>query len=128
MNPSASISPAASATEREVPALAVDESAVESLGFRGRFLPSDDPNVLIGETWVSPGGGAGPLHRPLHQEERFEVHDGAITVRLGRTRHVIPAGDTFTVPPGMPHTFVTHTDEDAHTRPSFTPPMRLEQL
>jgi quercetin dioxygenase-like cupin family protein len=98
------------------------------LGFRGRFLPSDDPDVLIGETWVSPGGGAGPLHRHLHQEERFEVHEGAITVRLGRTRHVLKAGDTFTVPPGAPHTFVNHTGAEAHIRTYFTPPMRLEQL
>src|SRR3954452_23162669 len=122
MNPSATISPAASATEREVPALAVDEPAVESLGFRGRFLPSDDPDVLIGETWVSPGGGAGPLHRHLHQEERFEVHEGAITVRLGRTRHMLEAGEIFTVPPGAPHTFVNDTDEEAHIRTYFTPP------
>src|SRR3954447_2928101 len=113
-----------STTYAAEPARPVDSS----LGFRGRFLPSDDPGVLIGETWVSPGGGAGPLHRHLHQEERFEVHDGAITVRLGRTRHVLQAGDRFTVPPGAAHTFVNHTDEEAHIRTYFTPPMRLEEL
>src|SRR3954471_15199240 len=93
---------------------------------RGRFIPSGDPDVLIGETWVSPGGGAGPLHRHLHQSERFEVHDGAITVRLGRTAHVLAAGNTFTIPAGAAHTFVNHTGHEAHIRTYFTPPMRLE--
>src|SRR3954466_5233708 len=105
---------------------ALPEPVESSLGFRGRFLPSDDPNRLIAETWVSPGGGAGPLHRHLHQSERFEVHDGAITVRLGRTTHLLAAGDTFTIPAGAAHTFVNHTGEEAHIRTYFTPPMRLE--
>jgi quercetin dioxygenase-like cupin family protein len=93
---------------------------------RGRFIPSDDPEVLIGETWVAPGGGAGPLHRHLHQSERFEVEDGAITVRLGRKAQILAAGETFTIPAGAPHTFVNHTGYEAHIRTYFTPPMRLE--
>ena len=99
-----------------------------SLGFRGRFVPSDDPHVLIGETWVQPGGGAGPLHRHLHQSERFEVLDGAILVRLGRTEHVVSAGESFTIPAGAAHTFVNHTDEEAHFKAHFSPPMKLEAL
>jgi quercetin dioxygenase-like cupin family protein len=99
-----------------------------SLGFRGRFVPSDDPDVLIGETWAAPGGGAGPLHRHLHQSERFEVLEGAITVRLGRTRHVVSAGESFFIPAGAAHTFVNHTDEEAHFKAYFSPPMRLESL
>jgi quercetin dioxygenase-like cupin family protein len=99
-----------------------------ALGLRGRFIPSDDPDILIGETWASPGGGAGPLHRHLHQSERFEVHDGAITVRLGRTAHLVEAGETFTVPARAAHTFVNHTTAEAHIRTYFTPPMQLEAL
>jgi quercetin dioxygenase-like cupin family protein len=104
------------------------EPVQNSLGFRGRFLPSDDPDVLIGETWVAPGGGAGPLHRHLHQSERFEVLEGAIEVRLGRTRHVVSAGQSFSIPAGAPHTFVNHTDDEAHFMAYFSPPMRLEAL
>src|SRR3954470_16395634 len=104
---------------------AADELTVVA-GLRGRFVASDDPDVLIGETWVSPGGGAGPLHRHLHQSERFEVHGGAITVRLGRRAQVLTVGETFTVPAGAPHTFVNHTTGEAHIRTYFTPPMRLE--
>jgi quercetin dioxygenase-like cupin family protein len=106
----------------------IPEPVQSSLGFRGRFLPSDDPDVLIGETWVAPGGGAGPLHRHLHQSERFEVLEGAITVRLGRTRHVVSAGESFSIPAGAPHTFVNHTDDEAHFRAYFSPPMKLEAL
>lgn len=104
------------------------EPVETSLGFRGRFIPSGDPDVLIGETWVQPGGGAGPLHRHLHQTERFEVLEGAIEVRLGRTRQVVSAGESFTIPAGAAHTFVNHTDEEAHFTAHFSPPMRLEAL
>src|SRR3954454_12010111 len=104
------------------------EPVQTSLGFRGRFIPSDDPDVLIGETWVQPGGGAGPLHRHLRQSERFEVLEGAIEVRLGRTRHVVLAGESFTIPAGAAHTFVNHTDEEAHFTAHFSPPMKLEAL
>ena len=107
---------------------ALPEPVETSLGFRGRFIPSDDPDVLIGETWVGPGGGAGPLHRHLHQSERFEVLEGAITVRLGRTRHVVSAGETFSIPAGAAHTFVNHTGGEAHLKAYFSPPMRLEAL
>jgi quercetin dioxygenase-like cupin family protein len=104
------------------------EPVQTSLGFRGRFVPSDDPDVLIGETWVEPGGGAGPLHRHLHQTERFEVLEGAIEVSLGRTKHVVSAGESFHIPAGAAHTFVNHTGEEAHFRAYFSPPMRLEAL
>jgi quercetin dioxygenase-like cupin family protein len=104
------------------------EPVATSLGFRGRFVLSDDPDVLIGETWVAPGGGAGPLHRHLHQSERFEVLDGAIEVRLGRRRHVVRAGESFSIPAGAAHTFVNHTDAEAHFRAHFSPPLRLEAL
>ncbi|HEY7455531.1 MAG TPA: cupin domain-containing protein [Thermoleophilaceae bacterium] len=104
------------------------EPVETSLGFRGRFVPSDDPNVLIGETWVQPGGGAGPLHRHLHQTERFEVLEGSIQVSLGRTKHVVSADESFFVPAGAAHTFINHTDEEAHFLAYFSPPMKLEAL
>jgi len=97
-----------------------------SLDFRGRFLPQDDPSILVGETWAAPGGGAGPLHVHLRSSERFDVLEGAITVRLGRTRHVVRAGESFTIPAGAPHTFLNHTDEEAHFLATFTDPGRLE--
>jgi quercetin dioxygenase-like cupin family protein len=104
----------------------VSEPQETHLRFRGRFLPQEDPSILVGETWAAPGGGAGPLHVHLYASERFDVLEGAITVRLGRTRHVVRAGESFTIPAGTPHTFVNHTDADAHFTATFTDPRRLE--
>ena len=104
------------------------QPVTESIGIRGRWIPSEDPDVVIGETWTAPGAGAGPLHRHLHQSERFEVIEGAITVRLGRSAHVVSAGESFHVPAGAPHTFVNHTGDEAHFRAYFSPPMRIEQV
>ena len=107
---------------------AADFAPADTLGIRGRWLESDDPGVLVGETWVSPGGGAGPLHVHLRQAETFHVLDGAITVRLGRSRHVVRAGETFHVPAGAPHTFVNHTDAEAHVTATFSPPGRIADV
>lgn len=116
-------------TVTDVPTTApLDEPVESSLGFRGRFVPSGDPGVLIGETWVSPGGGAGPLHRHLRSSERFEVLEGAITVRIGRRRHVVGAGGSITIPAGAPHTFVNHTDGVAHLLAFFEPPHRVREV
>jgi Cupin domain len=56
------------------------------------------------------------------------VLEGAIEVRLGRTRHVVEAGESFSIPAGAPHTFVNHTGVEAHFRAYFSPPMRLAAL
>jgi len=106
--------------------ITLPEPQQTSLDFRGRFLPQDDPAVLVGETWAAPGGGAGPLHRHLRSSERFDVLEGAITVRIGRRRHIVAAGEHITIPAGAPHTFVNHTDAEAHFTATFTDPGRLE--
>jgi mannose-6-phosphate isomerase-like protein (cupin superfamily) len=124
----ATTTPATATAPLVDPDAPLPEPFESSLGFRGRFVPSTDPDVLIGESWVAPGGGAGPLHLHLHQSERFVVHSGAITVRIGRRRHVVEAGGSITIPAGRPHTFVNHTDAEAHFHAYFSPPLRVEAL
>ena len=70
--------------------------------------------MLRAETIVQPGGGGGPLHRHRFQEERFEILEGEIIGRLGRTRRRVRAGETFVAPPDAPHTFVVEANEPAH--------------
>ncbi len=66
--------------------------------------------MLRAETIVQPGGGGGPLHRHRFQEERFEILEGEIIGRIGRTRRRVRAGETFVVPPDAPHTFAVEAD------------------
>jgi quercetin dioxygenase-like cupin family protein len=48
----------------------------------------------------------GPLHRHLHQSERFIVKEGTLEVRTGlRGKRLVGPGEEITIDPGRPHTF-----------------------
>ena len=84
--------------------------------------------VLRAETTVQPGGGAGPLHRHRFQEERFEVLEGQIVVRIGGSRHRVRAGETFIVPRDAPHTFSVESDAPARLIAEFRPGLRVGEF
>jgi mannose-6-phosphate isomerase-like protein (cupin superfamily) len=84
--------------------------------------------LLRAEAVVQPGGGGGPLHRHRFQEERFEILEGEIVGRIGRTRRRVRAGETFLVPPDAPHTFTVETDQPARIITEFRPGMRLAEF
>jgi mannose-6-phosphate isomerase-like protein (cupin superfamily) len=71
------------------------------------------------------GAGGGPLHRHLHQTERFAVHEGALRVRTGlRGSRLVTAGEEIVIPAGLPHTFRVE-GERARFTAEFTPPLRV---
>jgi len=84
--------------------------------------------MLRSESVVQPGGGAGPLHRHRFQEERFEILEGEIIGRIGRTRRRVRAGETFVVAPDAPHTFAVEADEPARFITEFRPGLRLAEF
>ena len=84
--------------------------------------------MLRAESVVQPGGGAGPLHRHRFQEERFQILEGEIIGRIGRTRRRICAGETFVVPPDASHTFAVEADEPARFITEFRPGLRLAEF
>jgi quercetin dioxygenase-like cupin family protein len=84
--------------------------------------------VLRSETVVQPGGGGGPLHRHRCQQERFEILEGEIVGRIGRTRRRVRAGETFLVAADAPHTFTVEADEPARFITEFRPGLRLAEF
>jgi quercetin dioxygenase-like cupin family protein len=67
----------------------------------------------------------GPLHRHLHSEERFIVHEGVLRVRSGlRGSRLVHPGEEIAIPAGRPHTFGVVT-ETARFTAEFTPPKRM---
>lgn len=48
-----------------------------------------------------------PAHVHPAQDERFEVHEGALSVRLQGRTHVVRAGESFEVPRGTAHAMWT---------------------
>jgi quercetin dioxygenase-like cupin family protein len=67
----------------------------------------------------------GPLHRHMHQEERFIVHEGVLRVRTGLFgSRLVGPGEEVVIPPGRPHTFNVVTDGARFTA-EFTPPLEV---
>jgi len=71
----------------------------------------------------SPGAG---LHRHARLTEAFEVHAGALTLRLGERDVTAGPGDFVLVRPGIAHAFANRGDEPVRFTLTFTPALRRE--
>lgn len=64
---------------------------------------AETPEALDVEALYRPGGDPPPSHLHPAQDERFEVLEGSLTVRLGGQERVLAAGDTVDIPRNTPH-------------------------
>ena len=101
---------------------------IEDPVFRYRLRLSREDEVLRGEFWVQPGGGGTieHLHPPL--EERFEVLEGELSYRADGTDHIAHAGERFTIPPGVRHSFRNSGHGTAHLVVEMEPALQMAQL
>ena len=98
-------------------------------GMRVRYLArSDATGDAIGIYAVtlaarSPGAG---LHRHARLTEAFEVHEGALTLRLNDRDVTAGPGEFVLVRPGEPHAFANRGDAPVRFTLTFTPALRRE--
>jgi mannose-6-phosphate isomerase-like protein (cupin superfamily) len=71
-----------------------------------------------------PGG----LHVHPLQEERFEVVEGTMRIRMGRQRVVASPGEVVVVPRGVKHDFANAGDDEALVRVDVRPALNMEQV
>jgi quercetin dioxygenase-like cupin family protein len=96
----------------------------EGLGMRSTLLELSDA-VFRSEVEAASDASGGPLHRHLHQSERFIVQQGKLEIRTGlRARRVIGPGEESLIEPGRPHTFSV-VGESATFIAEFTPPLQV---
>lgn len=81
---------------------------------------------LLIEVSLPPFGKGPPLHIHDRFEEEFEVISGKLTVTLGKTEHVLEAGDCCIATLKTPHTFTNNDDEPVVFRVRLTPPSQFE--
>jgi quercetin dioxygenase-like cupin family protein len=62
-----------------------------------------DADVLEVEARYDPGGGPPPAHYHPAQDERFEVVEGEMHVRVEGDERVLRTGDTLEIPRGTVH-------------------------
>jgi quercetin dioxygenase-like cupin family protein len=84
-----------------------------------------DGDVLRIEVTQEPGPIVPPHVHPA-QEERFHVLEGEISLRIGRRRVHLRAGEDAAVPAGTAHSFRVRGDRTARLMNEFRPPLRTD--
>lgn len=77
---------------------------------------------------VRPGGFVTGEHIHPHQEERFQVASGRITLRAGDRERRYGAGDTVTIPPGVPHAWWNSGSDDLRVIVEVRPAGRFAEF
>lgn len=69
-----------------------------------------------------------PMHVHPHQDERFEVLEGELTVQLGRRTRVLRAGETLEVPRRTAHRMWNAAERPARARWEVRPALRTQEM
>lgn len=80
-----------------------------------------------GSRWSRSPGPIVPPHVHPAQEERFHAVAGDISLRIGRRRLRLGAGESATVPPGTAHSFRVRGGEAARLINEFRPPLDTKE-
>jgi quercetin dioxygenase-like cupin family protein len=99
----------------------------ETLIFRQTAADTGGELVEV-ECIVSPGGAVAGAHVHPEQEERFEVLEGQVGFRAGRTTLIATPGETVVVPAGTLHRFWNAGETDARFVCQVRPALEFEAL
>ena len=69
-----------------------------------------------------------PAHVHPHQDERFQVLEGEVTVQLGRRTRVLREGETLEVPRRTAHRMWNAADRPARARWEVRPALRTQEM
>ena len=86
------------------------------------------PEVLSMQAHWTPGDQEPLEHLHPAQDERFEVFEGALEVRIAGSTRVYEAGESFEVPRGTVHTMGPAGEDGARARWEVRPALRTEQM
>ncbi len=85
------------------------------------------PELFEVEGSWGPGGSPPPPHLHPAQDERFEILEGGLRVRLDGTERELTVGDVLEVPRGTVHAMWNPGDTPARARWQTRPALRTEQ-
>jgi mannose-6-phosphate isomerase-like protein (cupin superfamily) len=69
-----------------------------------------------------------PSHLHPHQDERFEVLEGELRVRLGAAERTLRAGDVLDIPRGTAHQMWNASERRARARWEVRPALRTQEF
>ena len=85
------------------------------------------PELLVMEQSYEADDNGPPPHFHPSQDEHFEVLEGAVALKVGHARSVVPAGESFDIPRGTVHT-MGPSGGPARIRWEVRPALRTEQF
>ena len=85
------------------------------------------PELLVMEQDYAADAEPPPPHYHPSQDEHFEVLEGAIALKVGHERRVVPAGESFDIRRGTEHT-MGPAGVPARVRWEVRPALRTEQF
>jgi quercetin dioxygenase-like cupin family protein len=92
-----------------------------------RVVESTEEALVLDARW-EPGSTQPIAHLHPAQDERFEILEGRITLRLGEEERVVGTGESFDVPRGTVHAMWNAHDEPARATWRVTPALRTEEM
>ena len=99
----------------------------ERLHFLATSADTGGEKVVV-EVTVRPDGFVAAAHVHPQQDERFEIREGRVGLRLGRQTIEAGPGDVVVVPAGMVHKFWNAGDTDARFVAEVRPALGFERL
>jgi mannose-6-phosphate isomerase-like protein (cupin superfamily) len=105
----------------------VNDATGESLTFVRTSADTDGQLVEL-ECIVAPGGQVAAAHVHPRQEERFDVREGVLGLKVGRETRELIAGELAVVAPGTPHRFWNAGDGPLRFRCEVRPALAFESL
>lgn len=100
-------------------------------GYRYAILraAADTGGALLDmEVTYPAGAGEPPGHLHPVQEERFEVLEGSLQVRVAGEPRELRTGDTLVIPAGVAHSMWNPSDAQARVRWQTRPALRTEEF
>ena len=85
------------------------------------------PELLVMDASYDAADSPPPPHYHPSQDEHFEVLEGAIALKVGHERSVVPAGESFDIPRGVAHSLGPAAGP-ARVRWEVRPALRTEQF
>jgi quercetin dioxygenase-like cupin family protein len=99
----------------------------ERIHFIETSRETNGERVLI-EVTVEAGGFVPAAHVHPGQSERFDVLDGVLSMKVGRRKLELSAGESAVVEPGVAHRFWNKGDGVVRFRTEVRPALQFEQL
>ena len=100
----------------------------ETVTIRTAAADSDGELLEMDAEWTPVAAHKPPVHLHPLQDERFEIREGELSVKLDGSVHVLRAGDSIEIPRGAVHSMWSSGDGPTRASWQVRPALRTEDF